>query len=342
MEYRTLGTSDLRVSELAFGSWITTYTEGIDIDQARASIDAAFDEGINFIDTANMYGRGASEMFLGDVLAGRPRGSYVLATKVHGPMSDDPADRGLSAAHIGKEIDASLRRLRVDHVDLYQAHRFDTEVPIEETLEAFGRIVEQGKARYLGFSEWTPTQVQAAVDIVGPEFFVSSQPQYSLLWQGPEQEVFPLCAANGISQVVWSPLAQGILTGKYLPDAPPPSDSRAGNEATARMITRHMDDDVLRAVQRLVPIASDAGLTMPQLALAWVLRRPEVASAIIGASRPDQVRANVAASGVALAPDLVAAIDAAIGDAAVREPRLGPGAHEGVLHRSASREGAGA
>ena len=340
MRYRKLGSSDLEVSEIGFGSWITTYDENADVSEVRAVVDAAFGEGINFFDTANMYGRGAAESLLGELLASRPRESFVLATKVHGPMSDDPADRGLSASHIAKEIDASLRRLRVDHVDLYQAHRFDVEVPIEETLEAFARIIEQGKARYLGFSEWTPTQIQAAIDLAGPGFFVSSQPQYSLLWRAPESEVFPLCAANEISQVVWSPLAQGILAGKYLPDVPPPPRSRAGVESTARMITKHLDNEVLRAVQRLVPIAADAGLALPQLALAWVLRSSQVASAIIGASRADQIHANVQASGVDLAPDLLAAIDQALGAVVVSEPRLGPGASEGVLHRSPGVEGA--
>lgn len=337
MRYRKLGSSDLEVSELAFGSWLTTYTDGADLDAVRSSVDAAFDEGITFFDTANMYGRGAAERVLGNLLSTHPRDSFVLATKVHGQMSDDPADRGLSAPHIAKEIDASLARLQVDHVDLYQAHRFDTEVPIEETLEAFARVVETGKARYVGFSEWTPTQIQAAIDLVGPDFFVSSQPQYSMLWRGPEEEAFPLSAANGISQIVWSPLAQGVLTGKYLPDAPPPPGSRAGTEATARMIARNLDVDVLRAVQRLVPIAEGAGLTLPQLALAWVLRRNEVAAAIIGASRPEQVRQNVAAVGVDLTQDVLEAVDVALGDVVVRERRLGPGAFDGVLHRDDDR-----
>src|SRR5436190_1569600 len=211
MRYRKLGSSDLEVSEISLGSWLT-YSGGVAFEQTRACTDAAFDAGINFFDTANVYGRGAAETAWGEILSGRPRDSYVLATKVHGQMSDDPADRGLSAAQIAKQIDASLARLQTDHVDLYQAHRFDPDVPIEETIEALQRVVGEGKARYLGFSEWTPEQIQAAIDVAGPELFVSSQPQYSMLWQAPEAEVFPLCQANRISQIVWSPLAQSRCT----------------------------------------------------------------------------------------------------------------------------------
>src|SRR3954464_14877892 len=228
MNYRKLGSSDLEVSEISLGSWLT-YSGGVEAEQTRACTDAAFDAGINFLDTANVYGRGAAERAWGEILSGRPRDSYVLATKVHGQMSDDPADRGLSAAQIAKQIDASLERLRVDHVDLYQARRFDPDVPIEETIEALQQVVDSGKARYLGFSEWTPEQIQAAIDIGGSELFVSSQPQYSMLWQAPEVEVFPLCASHGISQIVWSPLAQGLLTGKYRAGHEPPPDSRAAH-----------------------------------------------------------------------------------------------------------------
>src|SRR6201985_3371484 len=221
MRYRKLGSSDLEVSEIALGSWLT-YAGGVEADQTRACTDAAFEVGINFFDTANIYGRGAAETAWGEILSGRPRDSYILATKVWGQMSDDPDDRGLSAAQIAKQIDASLARLQTDHVDLYQAHRFDPDVPIEETIEALQKVVAEGKARYLGFSEWTPEQIQAALGIAGPALFVSSQPQYSMLWQAPEAEVFPLSQANGISQIVWSPLAQGVLTGKYKPGGAPP------------------------------------------------------------------------------------------------------------------------
>jgi aryl-alcohol dehydrogenase-like predicted oxidoreductase len=249
-------------------------------------------------------------------------------------MSDDPEDQGLSAAQIQKQIDDSLRRLRTDYVDLYQAHRFDPDVPIEETLEAFRQVVASGKARYLGFSEWTPDQIQAALDIAGPDLFVSSQPQYSMLWQAPEVDVFPLCAANGISQIVWSPLAQGLLTGKYRPGHPPPADSRAANSDMGAFMGLVMNDSTLEAIERLRPIAAQAGLSMTEMALAWVLRRSELTSAIIGATRPDQVRANTKASGTELTADTLAAIDDALGDVPVRRPTLAPFAQTGITHRS--------
>jgi aryl-alcohol dehydrogenase-like predicted oxidoreductase len=333
MRYRKLGSSDLEVSEIALGAWLT-YAGGIEFDQTRACTDAAFEAGINFFDTANMYGRGAAETAWGEILSGRDRDTYVLATKVWGQMSDDPDDRGLSAAQIAKQIDASLARLQTDYVDLYQAHRFDPDVPIEETVEALQSVVEEGKARYLGFSEWTPEQIQAALDIAGPDLFVSSQPQYSMLWQAPEAEVFPLTAAHGISQIVWSPLAEGVLTGKYKPGEAPPADSRAANESMNNFISGKMGEEALEAVQRLAPIAEGEGLTMVQLALAWVLRREELAAAIVGASRPEQVHSNAAASGVELSADTLAAIDEALGDVPQKEPVLAPLAQGGVKHRA--------
>jgi aryl-alcohol dehydrogenase-like predicted oxidoreductase len=332
MRFRKLGSSDLEVSEIALGSWLT-YAGGIEADQTRACTEAAFEAGINFFDTANIYGRGAAETAWGEILSGRPRESYILATKVFGQMSDDPEDRGLSAAQVSKQIDASLARLQTDYVDLYQAHRFDPNVPIEETIEALQKVVDDGKARYLGFSEWTDEQIKAALEIAGPDLFVSSQPQYSMLWQAPEVEVFPLSAANGISQIVWSPLAEGVLTGKYKPGEAPPADSRAANDSMNRFIDRKMDDATLEAVQRLVPIAEAEGLSLAELALAWVLRRDEVAAAIVGASRPEQVHANAKASGIELSVDVVAAIDEALGDAPVKEPTLAPLAEAGVRHR---------
>jgi aryl-alcohol dehydrogenase-like predicted oxidoreductase len=332
MRYRKLGSSDLEVSEISLGSWLT-FSGGVAFEQTRACTDAAFEAGITFFDTANVYGRGAAESAWGEILSGRPRDSYVLATKVWGQMSDDDADRGLSAAQIAKQIDASLERLRTDYVDLYQAHRFDPDVPIEETIEAFQQVVASGKARYLGFSEWTAEQIQAAIDIAGPELFVSSQPQYSMLWQAPEVEVFPLCAANGISQIVWSPLAQGLLTGKYRPGQAPPPDSRAAHGEMSIAMGLVMNDATLEAVERLRPIAEQAGVSMAELALAWVLRRPEVASAIIGATRPEQVHANAKASGIELTPDTLTAIDEALGDAPVKEPTLAPLARAGVTRR---------
>jgi aryl-alcohol dehydrogenase-like predicted oxidoreductase len=310
-----------------------TFSGGVALEQTRACTDAAFEVGINFLDTANVYGQGAAESAWGEILSGRPRDSYILATKVWGAMSDDPADRGLSAAQIAKQIDASLERLQTDYVDLYQAHRFDPDVPIEETIEAFQQVVASGKARFLGFSEWTPEQIQAAIDIAGPDLFVSSQPQYSMLWQAPEVEIFPLCEANGISQIVWSPLAQGLLTGKYHPGQAPPPDSRAAHSEMGASIQLVMNDTTLEAVDRLRPIADEAGLSMAELALAWVLRRPELASAIVGASRPEQVYANAKASGIELTPDTLEAIDEAVGDAPVKEPTLAPAARPGVIHR---------
>jgi aryl-alcohol dehydrogenase-like predicted oxidoreductase len=332
MRYRRLGSSDLEVSEISLGSWLT-FSGGVEFDQTRACTDAAFDAGVNFFDTANVYGRGAAETAWGEILSGRPRESYVLATKVWGQMSDDPQDRGLSAAQIAKQIDASLERLQTDYVDLYQTHRFDPDVPIEETIEALQQVVADGKARYLGFSEWTPEQIQAAIDIAGPDLFVSSQPQYSMIWQAPEDEVFPLCAANGISQIVWSPLAQGLLTGKYRAGEAPPPDSRAAHSEMGAFMSALMNDAVLEAVDRLRPIAEDAGLSMTEIALAWVLRRDELASAIVGASRPEQVHANAKASGVELSADTLAAIDDALGDVAVKGTTLAPLARAGVKHR---------
>jgi aryl-alcohol dehydrogenase-like predicted oxidoreductase len=330
MRYRKLGSSDLMVSEVSLGSWLT-FAGGVAAEQTRACTEAAFDAGINFFDTANAYGQGAAESAWGEVLSRHPRDSYVLATKVFGQMS--ATDQGLSARQIARQIDASLKRLQTDYVDLYQAHRFDVTVPIEETIEAFQQVVRQGKARYLGFSEWTPEQIQAAVDIAGPDLFASSQPQYSMLWQAPEAEVFPLCSANDISQIVWSPLAQGVLTGKYKPGQPLPADSRFASDAMNFAQDLVYNDAALEAVQRLVPVAESVGLSLPTLALAWVLRRGEVASAITGASHPDQVRANAQASGVELTAGVLAAVDAALGDAPVKVPTLAPLAQPGVLHR---------
>jgi 1-deoxyxylulose-5-phosphate synthase len=321
MKYRKLGDSDLEVSEISLGSWLT-YGVGVEGDQARACLEEAFAHGINFIDTANIYGRGAAESFLGEALQGRPRDSYVLATKLYFPMTD--TDRGLSRAQVEKQLDASLKRLRTDHVDLYQCHRYDWDTPLDETMEALTRAVDSGKVRYIGFSEWPADRIEAALELSrsrGVSKFVSSQPQYSLLWRQPEEEVIPVCAASGISQIVWSPLGQGVLTGKYDPDSPPPRDSRAAHESMGAWMDRLMHPDVLRAVQRLKPIAAEAGLTLPQFALAWVLREPNVASAIIGASRPEQVRENAAASGAAVDAELFVRAEAIIDEAlAAAEP----------------------
>lgn len=314
MKYRQLGSSELRVSEISLGSWLT-YGLGVEAEKARACLDAAFNAGINFIDTANIYGRGAAESFLGDALVDRPRDSYVLATKLYFPMTD--ADRGLSRAQIKKQLDASLKRLKTDYVDLYQCHRYDEDTPLEETMEALSAAVRSGKTRYIGFSEWPADRIKAAIDISGVEPFVSSQPQYSLLWRKPEQEVIPVCEANGISQIVWSPLGQGVLTGKYPPEAKPPADSRAASHEMGGFMDRLMQPQVLEAVQRLNPLAQQAGLSLAQFSLAWVLNQPNVASAIVGASRPEQVEENAAASGATVDPVLFAEaerlIDAAHG-----------------------------
>jgi aryl-alcohol dehydrogenase-like predicted oxidoreductase len=301
MKYRQLGSSDLKVSEISLGSWLT-YGVGVERDSAAACVDAAFDLGINFIDTANVYGRGAAESVLGEILAGRARDSYVLATKVYFPMSD--TDTGLSAAQIGKQIDASLTRLKTDHVDLYQCHRYDADTPLEETMAALSEVVRSGKARYIGFSEWSAPQIQAAADLPGMERFVSSQPQYSLLWRRPEEKVIPLSAATGVSQIVWSPLAQGVLSGKYAPGHKPPADSRAASQSMGQMMNNWLKPEILEAVEKVKPIAAEAGCSMSQFALAWVLREPNVASAIVGASRPAQLAENAAASGMVIDPEL--------------------------------------
>jgi 1-deoxyxylulose-5-phosphate synthase len=308
MRYRRLGSSDLEISEISLGSWLT-YGGGVGREQAEACVAKAFEVGINFIDTANVYARGAAESFLGEVLVGRPRDSYVLGTKLFWPMN---GDRGLSREQVHKQLGLSLQRLRTDYVDLYQCHRYDFDTPLEETMDALTEVVREGKVRYIGFSEWPPDRIRAALETLNVEKFVSSQPQYSILWREPEREVFPLCAANGISQIVWSPLAQGALTGKYRPGEAPPAGTRAASNDMGWSMDRYRDDDVLEAVQRLRPIADDLGISMARLALAWVLRRDEVACAIIGASRPEQVEENAAASGFELDEATLHAIDDAV------------------------------
>ncbi|HVW19132.1 MAG TPA: aldo/keto reductase family protein [Solirubrobacteraceae bacterium] len=331
MEFRRLGDSDIEVSAISLGSWLT-YSGGVAREQAEACTRAAFEAGITFFDTANVYGRGASEEAWGEILPGYPRDSYVLATKLFWPMADDHAG-GLSADEVHTQIDASLRRLRTDHVDLYQCHRFDVQTPIEETMEALSDVVRAGKARAIGFSEWTAEQIEAALAVSGTVKLVSSQPQYSALWRAPEDGVFDVCRANGISHVVWSPLAQGVLTGKYLPGQAPPPDSRAASAEMGVAIDRLLSDPILEAVQRLRPIADGAGLSMAHLALGWVLHHPEVASAIVGASRPEQVFDNAAAADVRLTQDVVDAVDAALADVAVTTWQYAYGSRPGVLHR---------
>jgi aryl-alcohol dehydrogenase-like predicted oxidoreductase len=314
MEKRQLGDSGVEVSTVALGSWLT-YSGGIGREQTEACTRAAFDAGITLFDTANVYGTGAAERAWGEILRDYPRGSYVLATKVYFPMG--PRDRGLSRKQILKQIDGSLERLQTDYVDLYQCHRYDDTVPLEETLGALTEVVEAGKARHIGFSEWPADRIQAALDVPGVAKFVSSQPQYSALWRAPEAEVIPVCEANGITQIVWSPLAQGVLTGKYRPGEKVPADSRAANKSMNRFIKQWLKDDTLEAVQSLGPIAAEAGVTLSQLALAWVLHRPNVTSVIVGATRPEQVHENAAAASVVLSADTIAAIDDALRTAAV-------------------------
>jgi aryl-alcohol dehydrogenase-like predicted oxidoreductase len=307
VRYRQLGSSDLQVSEISLGSWLT-YGGGVDSGAAEACVAKAFDVGINFVDTANVYAGGRAEEFLGQVLASRPRDSYVLATKVFFQMPN--GDRGLSRAQIFKNIDASLARLRTDYVDLYQCHRYDWDTPLEETMQALTEVVRQGKARYLGFSEWPVDKIAEATEMEGVEKFVSSQPQYSMIWRGPERDVIPYCRDHGISQIVWSPLAQGVLTGKYKPGEPPPQDSRAAQQSMNYFFDdRLRGDRLLEQVQELGSVAKDLGITTAQLALAWVLREANVASAIVGASRPQQVEDNAAASAVELDPATLGRID---------------------------------
>jgi 1-deoxyxylulose-5-phosphate synthase len=311
MEYRQLGSSDLHVSEICLGSWLT-YGGGVPDEQAEACVEKAFELGINFIDTANVYAGGKAEEFLGEALSGRPRESYILATKLFGRMPD--GGQGLSREQVHTQIDASLQRLRTEYVDLYQCHRYDWDTPLEETMEALTEVVRAGKARWLGFSEWPAEKIEEAAALPGVEKFVSSQPQYSMIWRGPERDVIPASKAHGISQIVWSPLAQGVLTGKYAPGAPPPENSRATSKQMGQFMQRARDEALLERVQRLRPIADEHGLTLAQLALAWVLREPNVASAIIGASRPEQVEDNVGGAGVRLDDSTLARIDEILGD----------------------------
>jgi aryl-alcohol dehydrogenase-like predicted oxidoreductase len=302
LKYRTLGSSELIVSEIAYGSWLNV-TETDAKAKAIACVRRALDCGITLIDTANVYGRGAAERVLGEALMNVRRDSYVLATKLYFPMT--PTDKGLSRAQIHKQLDASLKRLQVDYLDLYQCHRYDADTPLAETMEALSEVVRAGKVRYIGFSEWPVDRVKDALAVPGVEKFVSSQPQYSLLHRHPERALIPLSERCGISQIVWSPLAQGVLTGKYQPGANVPPDSRAANDAINGFLNRDwLAPKVLSAVQSLRPLAAEAGLSLAQFCLAWVLRQPNVAAAIIGASRPEQIDENAAVGGHRVAPEL--------------------------------------
>jgi aryl-alcohol dehydrogenase-like predicted oxidoreductase len=311
VEYRQLGDSDLRVSEICLGTW-TTFGGSLDEDAALALVDAAFDAGINFFDTANVYSQGRSEEVLGRAVAARPRESFVVATKLYGEMPN--GDRGLSREQVLKQIDDSLERLQLDHVDLYQCHTWDDDVPVEETLGAMSEVVDAGKARFVGVSNWSGAQIRGAVELARERGFakiISSQPEYSLLRREPEQDVIPASRENGVSQIVYSPLAQGVLTGKYRSRESVPDDTRAAARRDGS-VWDYLEDDVLERVQSLGPIADGLGITTAQLALAWILREPNVASAIVGASRPEQLRDNAAASGVGLDDATVNTIDAAL------------------------------
>lgn len=315
MEYRHLGYSGLVISEIAYGNWLTHGSQ-IDQDQASACVRAALDSGITTFDTADVYALGKAEEALGKALAGLRRESLVICSKVYWPTGPGPNDRGLSRKHIIESCHASLRRLGTDYLDLYQAHRFDHDTPVEETMRAFDDLVTQGKVLHVGVSEWRAEQISEALSVserLGLDRMISSQPQYSMLWRVIEEEVVPLCVKEGIGQIVWSPLAQGVLTGKYKPGQPPPAGSRALDETGSGFVGRLLGDDVLGRVQQLAPLAADAGLSMAQMALAWVLGRDNVSAAIVGATRPEQVLDNVKASGVKLEAPLLARIDEVLG-----------------------------
>jgi voltage-dependent potassium channel beta subunit len=324
MEYRHLGRSGLKVSEIAYGNWITHGSQ-VEQDAAIACVRAALDEGITTFDTADVYAATKAESVLGTALQGVRRESLEICTKVFWPTGKGANDRGLSRKHLMESAHASLRRLNTDYLDLYQAHRFDHETPLEETMRAFDDLVRQGKVLYIGVSEWRAEEIAAALQIAGQlglDRIVSNQPQYNMIWRVIESEVVPLSEREGIGQVVWSPIAQGVLTGKYLPGSAPPAGSRATDERGSGFISGFLEDDLLSRVQQLKPIADQAGLTLAQLAVAWVLQNPNVSAAIVGATRPEQVHENVRASGVRLDPELLQQIDAVIGSKIVRDPAL--------------------
>ena len=325
VNYRYLGNSGFKVTEITYGNWLTHGSQ-VENDAATACVRAALDAGISTFDTADVYANTKAETVLGEALKGERRESLEIFTKVYWPTGPGGKnDTGLSRKHIMESINGSLRRLQTDYVDLYQAHRYDTETPLEETMQAFADVVRQGKALYIGVSEWTADQIRAGHALakdLGIQL-ISSQPQYSMLWRVIEGEVVPACEELGISQIVWSPIAQGVLTGKYQPGQAPPAGSRATDDkGGADMIKRWMDDDLLTRVQQLRPLADEAGLTMAQLAVAWVLQNPNVASALVGASRPEQVEDNVAAAGKKLDADLMKAIDDVLGDAVIDDPSM--------------------
>jgi aryl-alcohol dehydrogenase-like predicted oxidoreductase len=324
MDYRHLGRSGLIVSEIAYGNWITHGSQ-VEEDAALACVAAALDEGITTFDTADVYAGTRAEAVLGKALHGVKRESVEIFTKVYWPTGRGPNERGLSRKHIIESANASLRRLQTDHIDLYQAHRYDHETPLEETMRAFDDLVRQGKVLYIGVSEWRAEEIAAALKIaadLGLDRIVSNQPQYNMIWRVIEAEIVPLCEQEGIGQIVWSPIAQGVLTGKYLPGAPPPAGSRATDEHGSGFISRLMNEDILARVQLLNPVAAHVGLTLAQLAVAWTLQNPNVAAAIVGATKPEQVRENVKASGVRLDAAVLNQIDEILGNLVVTDPQL--------------------
>ena len=323
MQFRHLGRSGLRVSAIAYGNWLT-HGDQIEEDAARACVRAALDAGITTFDTADVYAGGRAEEVLGRALAGERRSGLEVFTKVFWPMGPGQNDSGLSRKHVLESIDESLRRLSMDYVDLYQAHRYDHSTPLEETMLAFADVVRAGKALYIGVSEWDADQIRAGAELARELKipFISNQPQYSALYRVIEERVVPTCIELGLSQVVFSPIAQGVLSGKYRPGAELPSGSRATTESGARMISRFLDDEVLERVQRFVKIADGLGVTPAQLAIAWVLRNENVAAAIVGASRPEQVADNVGALDVTVDDEVATAIDEALGDVVRRDPAL--------------------
>jgi aryl-alcohol dehydrogenase-like predicted oxidoreductase len=322
MEHRHLGRSGLKVSEIAYGNWVTHGSQ-VEEDAAVACVAAALDEGITTFDTADVYAMTKAESILGKALHGIRRESLEICTKVFWPTGEGANDRGLSRKHIMESANASLRRLQTDYIDLYQAHRYDHETPLEETLRAFDDLVRQGKVLYIGVSEWRAEEIEAALriaDQIGLDRIVSNQPQYNMIWRVIESEVIPLGLAEGIGQIVWSPIAQGVLTGKYVPGAAPPAGSRATDERGSGFVTSYLTEEILTRVQLLKPVAEQAGLSMAQLAVAWTLQNPAVSAAIIGATRPEQVRENAVAAGVQLDPDVLKQIDAVLGDQIVSDP----------------------
>ncbi|WP_027934784.1 aldo/keto reductase family protein [Amycolatopsis thermoflava] len=324
MEFRRLGRSGLSVSEIAYGNWLTHGSQ-IEEEQAQACIRAALDAGITTFDTADVYANTVAESVLGRGLAGQRRESLEICTKVFWPTGPGgPNDRGLGRKHIIESCHASLKRLQTDHIDLYQAHRFDPTVPLEETMSAFADLVRQGKVLYVGVSEWNAEEITRGAALARELRipFVSNQPQYNMLWRVIEAQVVPASEREGLSQIVWSPIAQGVLTGKYKPGQPPPAGSRATDENGSRFVQRFLRDEVLERVARLEPLAAQAGLTLAQLAVAWVLQSPNVSSAIVGASRPEQVHENVKAAGVKLDADLLTEIDSVLLGVVEDDPRL--------------------